>query len=186
MITMDFSAVVAVYNLWRIGNLFMAIFFSLASYVQHNDPDAGIWMLAYGIPAFLCVAQCMKPSISENVVWRYMTVLHLVLCACGEGYILSHSYLSSGAAGKHAQQWFEREEAREFAGLLLVCIWLTLCILQTKTNRMTSPPRLVVWLALLLIITPFILWASINFNKHYDEIQPDHCKGSLKMPSFQM
>lgn len=56
----------------------------------------------------------------------------------------------------------------------------------SRTNGMTSPPRLVVWLAVLLIITPFILWASVYFNKDYNEIQPDHCKGSLKMPSFQM
>ncbi|XP_072168370.1 transmembrane protein 220-like [Diadema setosum] len=170
-------------NLWRLGNLLMAVFFGLASFVQHNDPDSEIWMLAYGIPAFLCLMQCCKPSISENIIWRYISTFHLVLCACGEAYILFSMYFTSTIAGAQAQQWFEREEVREFAGLFLVTTWLSLCIMQTKNGSESSPSKSIVCLAILLVITPFILWASMLLNRDYQEILPDHCKGSFPMPA---
>ncbi|XP_041941093.1 transmembrane protein 220 isoform X2 [Alosa sapidissima] len=45
-------------NVWRICNLFMSLFFGLATYVQINDPDAGLWMVGYAIPA------CLTPIVS--------------------------------------------------------------------------------------------------------------------------
>ncbi|XP_035510829.1 transmembrane protein 220 [Morone saxatilis] len=49
---------------WRVCNLLMASFFSLATYVQINDPDAGVWMVGYGVPALLCASVSLDPHVT--------------------------------------------------------------------------------------------------------------------------
>ncbi|XP_048100649.1 transmembrane protein 220 isoform X2 [Alosa alosa] len=51
-------------NVWRICNLFMSLFFGLATYVQINDPDAGLWMVGYAIPACLTLIVSWHPHIT--------------------------------------------------------------------------------------------------------------------------
>ncbi|XP_024257878.1 transmembrane protein 220-like isoform X2 [Oncorhynchus tshawytscha] len=53
--------------IWRVCNVFMSLFFALASYVQINDPDAVLWMVAYAIPANLCLLIAIKPHVTERI-----------------------------------------------------------------------------------------------------------------------
>uniref|UniRef100_A0A672LB33 Transmembrane protein 220 n=1 Tax=Sinocyclocheilus grahami TaxID=75366 RepID=A0A672LB33_SINGR len=70
-----------------ICNLCMSVFFSLATYVQINDPDAVLWMAGYAVPAGLCFLLCCQPQITESLLWRRMADLH-VLVASAFGVIL--------------------------------------------------------------------------------------------------
>ncbi|XP_048066264.1 uncharacterized protein LOC125280001 isoform X2 [Megalobrama amblycephala] len=50
--------------IWRVCNLFMSVFFSLATYAQINDPDAALWMVGYAVPAGLCFLICCEQQIT--------------------------------------------------------------------------------------------------------------------------
>ncbi|CAI5676378.1 unnamed protein product [Oreochromis niloticus] len=64
---------------WQICNVFMCLFFALASYVQINDPDAGLWMAGYGVPAVLCACIVVKPHVTETLPWRRVADLHVMI-----------------------------------------------------------------------------------------------------------
>ncbi|XP_038836531.1 transmembrane protein 220 isoform X2 [Salvelinus namaycush] len=53
--------------IWRACNVCMSLFFALASYVQINDPDAVLWVVAYAIPANLCLLIAIKPHVTERI-----------------------------------------------------------------------------------------------------------------------
>ncbi|XP_075559696.1 transmembrane protein 220-like [Dermacentor variabilis] len=40
----------------------MAVFFAMASYVQLNDPDAILWIVAYALPCFASVGEALQAS----------------------------------------------------------------------------------------------------------------------------
>ncbi|XP_028912899.1 transmembrane protein 220 isoform X2 [Ornithorhynchus anatinus] len=52
--------------LWRGCNLLMAAFLALAAWVQVNDPDAGLWMVAYAVPAFLSLLVGLSPQVAGH------------------------------------------------------------------------------------------------------------------------
>ncbi|XP_071321166.1 transmembrane protein 220 isoform X1 [Trachinotus anak] len=54
-------------GMWKVCNVLMSLFFALAAYVQINDPDAGLWMVGYGVPAVLCAGIGWKPQVTEQV-----------------------------------------------------------------------------------------------------------------------
>ncbi|TNN52826.1 Protein SCO1, mitochondrial [Liparis tanakae] len=64
---------------WRVCNFLMCLFFALATYVQINDPDAGVWMVGYGLPAVLCACVGLKPHVTEELPWRRLADLHVMV-----------------------------------------------------------------------------------------------------------
>ncbi|XP_021270616.1 transmembrane protein 220 isoform X2 [Numida meleagris] len=50
--------------LWRLCNLLMAAFFGLAAAVQVNDPDAGLWVVVYLVPAALTLLVVLNPVVT--------------------------------------------------------------------------------------------------------------------------
>ncbi|KAA0706244.1 GTPase 1 Interferon-induced very large [Triplophysa tibetana] len=56
---------------WRVCNLFMSLFFALASYVQ----------IAYAVPAGLCFSICCQQQITETLLWRRIADLHVLVAS---------------------------------------------------------------------------------------------------------
>ncbi|XP_043936682.1 transmembrane protein 220 [Protopterus annectens] len=105
---------------WRFCNVFMGFFFALAAYVQINDPDAGVWMVAYSIPAILSLLTGINPQITENLLWKSTSKLHMIGCAVGAAYL--------GWSIRHhlSRDIIHEEEGRELFGLTIILIWLLL------------------------------------------------------------
>ncbi|XP_008415327.1 transmembrane protein 220 isoform X1 [Poecilia reticulata] len=66
---------------WRLSNVLMSVFFTLASYVQINDPDAGLWVVGYAVPAVLCVFIGFRPQVTGRRRVSHMAQkLHPLSC----------------------------------------------------------------------------------------------------------
>ncbi|XP_056362018.1 transmembrane protein 220 isoform X2 [Oenanthe melanoleuca] len=119
-------------RLWRLCNLLMAAFFGLAAAVQVNDPDAGLWMVVYLVPAALTLLVSINPSITDNGVWRSLCDLHSAGCVFGT--IALACSLIAYAQGNI----FHEEEGRELFGLVIITIWMSLCRSSAKCPSSSS------------------------------------------------
>ncbi|XP_066472075.1 transmembrane protein 220 isoform X2 [Tiliqua scincoides] len=81
-------------RLWRLSNLLMAVFFGLAGAVQVNDPDPGLWIVAYSVPAALSLVVGLNPPIADNIVWKSLSDLHSAACVVGSA-ILGYSLFAN-------------------------------------------------------------------------------------------
>ncbi|XP_069728489.1 transmembrane protein 220 isoform X5 [Phaenicophaeus curvirostris] len=114
-------------RLWRLCNLLMAAFFGLAAAVQVNDPDAGLWMVVYLVPAALTLLVGINPSVTDNGVWRSLCDLHSAGCVVGT-FVLACS-LFVYAQGNILHE----EEGRELFGLVIITMWMSLCRSSANT-----------------------------------------------------
>lgn len=68
---------------WRCMCLIMGVFFTLASLVQHNDPDWFLWIPIYALPACISFIQVSKFKIRETpkfqIVVKFALFLYSVL-----------------------------------------------------------------------------------------------------------
>ncbi|XP_064170804.1 transmembrane protein 220 [Anguilla rostrata] len=155
--------------MWRSCNLCMCLFFSLASYVQINDPDAGLWMAAYTIPAGLCLLISLNPHITEASLWRRLADLHTLISAAVAsmlGWVLYQ---------KRIKDVFQQEEGREFSGLALTMVWLLLC----RHSGRNPIGALRVCTATAITVFPFVAWLYYYINKDLRSAWPEHCKTAL-------
>ncbi|XP_058624250.1 transmembrane protein 220 isoform X1 [Onychostoma macrolepis] len=155
--------------IWRVCNLFMSVFFSLATYVQINDPDAALWMVGYAIPAGLCFLLCCQPQITESLLWRRMADLH-VLVASTFGVILGWKLYKEGIT-----DIFQQEEGRECCGLMLMVFWLLLC----RHSGRSSVGSVRVCTAVGITVFPFITWIYYYMNTELRKYWPEHCTTAL-------
>ncbi|XP_028912900.1 transmembrane protein 220 isoform X3 [Ornithorhynchus anatinus] len=139
--------------LWRGCNLLMAAFLALAAWVQVNDPDAGLWMVAYAVPAFLSLLVGLSPQVAGNAIWRRLTELHLLLCAAG-------AIWSGGSWARHAHRDLLNEEEGSSA-----------------KSPVGGGARLAV--AVSISLCPVVLWAYVYVNKEMRASWPAHCKEVL-------
>ncbi|KAM9393145.1 transmembrane protein 220 isoform 1-T1 [Pholidichthys leucotaenia] len=156
-------------TIWRICNVFMCLFFALASYVQINDPDAGLWMVAYGIPATLCAFVVLKPDVTETLPWRRVADLHVMISSAAVALLGWTLYRG------RATQIFQREEGREFSGLLLTVTWLLLC----RHSGSAPVGMLRVSTAVAVTVFPFVAWLYYHINKELRSNWPAHCKTAI-------
>ncbi|MBN3313468.1 SCO1 protein, partial [Atractosteus spatula] len=77
--------------------------------------------VAYSIPASLCFLISLKPPITEVLIWRRLSDLHMLICAAVAAMLGWSLYKSK------AENIFQKEEGREFSGLVLIVVWLILC-----------------------------------------------------------
>ncbi|XP_072259394.1 transmembrane protein 220 isoform X1 [Pyxicephalus adspersus] len=165
--------------LWRVCNLLMSAFFSLAAFVQLlltadtmsipsqiNDPDAGVWIVIYVIPASLILLLSIKPDITGHVIWKTLSDLHSVLCLLGA----SRLFVSLLLDGK--KNILHEEEGRELSGLAIIVLWLLLC--RNSGRKSIGGPRLLI--AVSVSVLPFIIWLYIFINKEMRTSWPQHCK----------
>ncbi|KAM9393146.1 transmembrane protein 220 isoform 2-T2 [Pholidichthys leucotaenia] len=135
-------------TIWRICNVFMCLFFALASYVQINDPDAGLWM---------------------TLPWRRVADLHVMISSAAVALLGWTLYRG------RATQIFQREEGREFSGLLLTVTWLLLC----RHSGSAPVGMLRVSTAVAVTVFPFVAWLYYHINKELRSNWPAHCKTAI-------
>uniref|UniRef100_A0A4W3HIA5 Transmembrane protein 220 n=1 Tax=Callorhinchus milii TaxID=7868 RepID=A0A4W3HIA5_CALMI len=154
--------------LWRLCALCMSAFFSLAAGVQINDPDAGMWIIAYLIPAGLAFLVSVNPSITENFMWKSLSEMHLLMCSAVAvlcGWSLYHNAKNS---------LFHEEEGRELLGLVLIVFWILLC---RQSGKHLGAFRVSV--AVCVTALPFLAWLYYYINKDLRASWPSHCKGTI-------
>ncbi|XP_051988972.1 transmembrane protein 220 isoform X2 [Xyrauchen texanus] len=135
--------------IWRVCNLFMSVFFSLASYVQINDPDSVLWMVAYAIPAGLCFLICCQQEITETLFWRRTADLY-VLVSTAFVFILGWNLYKVGIT-----DIFQQEEGRSAVGSFRLCT------------------------AVGVTVFPFITWIYYYMNTEMRKDWPEHCTTAL-------
>ncbi|XP_014818169.1 PREDICTED: transmembrane protein 220 [Calidris pugnax] len=153
-------------GLWRLCNLLMAAFFGLAAAVQVNDPDAALWTVVYLVPAALTLLVSIKPSITDNSVWKSLCDLHSAGCIVGT--IALACSLFAYAQGNILQE----EEGRELFGLVIITIWMSLC--RSSAKSPLGGVRLIA--AVVVTLCPFVSWLYIYVNKEMRASWPTHCK----------
>ncbi|XP_054907990.1 transmembrane protein 220 [Poeciliopsis prolifica] len=156
-------------TVWRLSNVLMCVFFTLASYVQINDPDAGLWMVGYAVPAVLCAVIGFRPRVTETLAWRRVADLHLMVSSAAIFMLAWKLYT------QRATQIFQQEEGREFSGLMLTAVWLLLC------RRSGSAPvgKLRVSTAVAITVFPIVSWLYYHVNKDLRSDWPSHCKTAI-------
>lgn len=157
-------------TIWRVCNLLMSVFFSLATYVQINDPDAALWMVGYAIPAVLCFLIFCQQQITESLLWRRIADLH-VLVASTFGVILAWKLYKEGIT-----DIFQQEEGRECCGLLLTVFWLLLC---RHSGRSSAIGSVRIFTAVGISVFPFVTWLYYYMNKELRKHWPEHCTTAL-------
>ncbi|KAM9472422.1 LOW QUALITY PROTEIN: transmembrane protein 220 [Salvelinus alpinus] len=156
--------------IWRVCNVYicMSLFFGLASYVrQINDPDAVLWVVAYAIPANLCLLIAIKPHVTETLLCRRIGKLH-VLISTAVFSMMGWTYK------ERITNIFQQEEGRELSGLMLILVWLLPC--QHSGNSIGA---LRLFVADAITIFPFVAWLYYYINKELRTSWPPHCKTAL-------
>ncbi|XP_012736262.2 transmembrane protein 220 [Fundulus heteroclitus] len=154
---------------WRISNVLMSVFFALASYVQINDPDAGLWMVSYGVPAVLSALIGFRPQVTETLPWRRIADLHLMISSAAI-FILGWRLYA-----QRVTQIFQQEEGREFSGVMLTSVWLLLC----RHSGRAPVGSLRVSTAVAITVFPIVAWLYYHIHKELRSDWPSHCKTAI-------
>uniref|UniRef100_W5N2P0 Transmembrane protein 220 n=1 Tax=Lepisosteus oculatus TaxID=7918 RepID=W5N2P0_LEPOC len=125
--------------------------------------------VAYSIPASLCFLISLKPPITEVLIWRRLSDLHMLICAAVAAMLGWSLYKSK------AENIFQKEEGREFSGLLLIVVWLILC----RHSGRNSVGALRVSTAVGITAFPLVTWLYYYINKELRSSWPSHCKTAL-------
>ncbi|XP_073524554.1 transmembrane protein 220-like [Phyllobates terribilis] len=152
--------------LWRLCNGCMAAFFTLAAYVQINDPDAEIWIVIYVIPAALVFLLSINPDITGHIIWRTLSALHGAGCMIGASYLLLSGNI---------RNILHEEEGRELSGLVIIAGWMLLC----KNSARAAVGGLRLLVAVSVSVFPFLVWIYIYVDKEIRTSWPQHCKTVL-------
>ncbi|XP_076866712.1 transmembrane protein 220 isoform X2 [Brachyhypopomus gauderio] len=134
-----------------------------------NDPDAGLWMVGYAIPAGLCFLISCRPQITETLPWRRVADLY-VLMATALGAVLGWVLYNDGVT-----HIFHQEEGREFCGLLLTVVWLMLC----RHSGRSAVGGLRLFTAAGVAVFPIGAWTYYYINKELRTDWPEHCTTAL-------
>uniref|UniRef100_A0A3B3I7Y3 Transmembrane protein 220 n=1 Tax=Oryzias latipes TaxID=8090 RepID=A0A3B3I7Y3_ORYLA len=155
-------------------NALMCLFFTLASYVQINDPDAGLWMVRDIAPVRLTAAMprvffcppphpgCLLPA--ETLAWRRVADLHVMISCAVTPLKLSRN--------RKLMVCFKR---RECSGLMLTGVWLLLC----RHSGRAPVGALRVSTAAAITVFPFAAWLYYHTNKDLRSDWPSHCTTAL-------
>ncbi|XP_071106840.1 transmembrane protein 220-like [Haliotis cracherodii] len=167
-------------HVWRAINIFMLLFFSLAAFYNLNDSDWYLWVPIYVIPAVLCLPIIAKPSLSENKIVGWMSVVHFTLCLAYSGYqIITMIQVISG----RIENPLQHEEGREMGGLLIIIAWLGICRFTslgrphtTAMNR--SLMNALVLMSVTLAVLPLFTWALCFVGDWHQKL--GHCNGMFR------
>ncbi|XP_026510373.1 transmembrane protein 220 [Terrapene carolina triunguis] len=152
---------------WSALNVPMTPLLILTSLLfQINDPDAGLWIVVYVVPAVLTLLVGLNPSITDNVVWRSLSDLHSAACLVGTIALGCSLFAYAKSNILH------EEEGRELFGLVIITIWMNLC--RNSAKNPLGGIRLMA--AISLSLFPFVTWLYIYMNSEMRSSWPTHCK----------
>ncbi|XP_073435829.1 transmembrane protein 220 [Dendrobates tinctorius] len=152
--------------LWRLCNVLMAAFLTMAAYVQINDPDAEIWIVIYVIPAALIFLLSINPDIAGHVIWRTMSALHGAVCVIGASYLLLSGNI---------RNILHQEEGRELSGLVIIAVWMLLC----KDSARAAVGGVRLFVAVSVSVLPLLVWIYIYVDKEMRTSWPQHCRTAI-------
>ena len=119
----------------RILNIVFTILFIIFAGLQYNDPDPFIWIPIYLYAAFLCW------RASKGIHHRSLYIIGIALYAIYGLYLFFDKNGVLSWASDHASESLVRtmkaeepwiEETREFGGLVILIIALSLNLLNSK------------------------------------------------------
>jgi hypothetical protein len=116
-------------------NIFFTVIFIIFAALQYNDPDPFIWIPIYLYVAFLCW------KASRGVHYRSLYIIGIVMYGIYGIYLLfdrngvlawanEHAAESLVTTMKAEKPWIE--ETREFGGLLILILALSLNLFKKK------------------------------------------------------
>lgn len=122
-------------------NFIFIVLFIISAFLQYNDPDPYIWIPLYLLGAYLCY---------EALRRRYKPGLYIVAFVAYIGYALylffdkngvltwakEHDAENIAATMKATKPWIE--ETREFGGLLILIIALTVNTVWLRREKKVS------------------------------------------------
>ena len=106
----------------------LAVFFS-SVLVQYNDPDNLRWSIIYGAAALNCLfaARCqLHWSMPALVI-----VVALVAAGMLATNVIGEAYFSDIFSSMEMKS-IEVEQAREFGGLVIIAIWMTMLLFTSR------------------------------------------------------
>jgi hypothetical protein len=98
--------------------------------VQYNDPDAGLWMVIYGLPAAWAALAAWRPARLQARPATLGLGLCLLAALAGVAY-----WWPTDAGWWRQEVWWESETAREGMGLMAVAIVLAVVALTGWLGR---------------------------------------------------
>ncbi len=111
-------------------NYGMILLFFLAAGLQYNDPDAGLWMMTYGIAGLACIVWRWNPV---SYYW-YLAIGSICLVWALSLLIFHVDQLSWDGMFDSIQMKNQSVEIiREAGGLLVIALWMG--ILGTMNNE---------------------------------------------------
>ncbi|KAM3847343.1 transmembrane protein 220 isoform 2-T2 [Vipera latastei] len=131
-----------------------------------NDPDPGLWIVVYSVPACLALIVSLNPPITDNIVWRSISDLHSAACVVGSA-VLGYSLVTTAQ-----NNILHEEEGRELFGLVIVTAWMSLC----RNSAKNSLGGFHLIIAIFLCLFPFVMWLYIYVNTEMRASWPSHCK----------
>uniref|UniRef100_A0A3Q4H1A0 Transmembrane protein 220 n=1 Tax=Neolamprologus brichardi TaxID=32507 RepID=A0A3Q4H1A0_NEOBR len=133
---------------WQICNVFMCLFFGCD---------------------FNCFAFINFVSFSETLPWRRVADLHLLISSAISAMLGWTLYK------EQITQIFQKEEGREFSGLVLTAFWLFLC----RHSGRAPVGILRVSTAAAVTVFPFVAWLYYHINKDLRSDWPSHCTTAI-------
>ena len=116
----------------RIFNGLLVLLYGYFTYVQFNDPDATIWIIAYGYAVLLALLGVFG-KLNIAMLWIGIVGLGILSAFAVPGVI---DWLNSGSqsdvAGKMQESRPYIEETREFGGLLITIVGLVINLILLK------------------------------------------------------
>jgi len=108
----------------------MFLVFTLAAFVQWNDPDPLLWISLYALAALLSLAA------AAGRVWLWPSVAALALYLMGVSSLL---HALADARVSAFTSWKMRdvsdEKAREALGLAICAAWMVVLIVRARAER---------------------------------------------------
>uniref|UniRef100_A0A0B6Z2F8 Transmembrane protein 220 n=1 Tax=Arion vulgaris TaxID=1028688 RepID=A0A0B6Z2F8_9EUPU len=167
-------------QVWRVINLIMAVFFTLASYANTNDDDWYVWVPIYTVPALLSTSAVIKPSCTESQSWKLVISLDFALCLL---YGVYQMIALCKVMANDLKNPLIYEEGREMVGLFIILCWTgaTRFFLFRSNKSDRGSQQLITaifWMTIFLALIPLFLWSLCfisDWHKHFG-----HCNSMFK------
>jgi len=123
----------------KIFNIIFCIVFVLFAVVQYNDPDPYLWVPIYLYPALLCYFKVMHKPIHKMayvagfLVFGLYAIYKMFDSNGIVDWIQFHNASNIASTMKAEKPWIE--ESREFFGLVIILIVLSINYLKTNKNQ---------------------------------------------------
>ena len=145
----------------RLANAIMCLFFGLASYVQHNDEWAILWISVYALPCIMCLVMAVDCTFLYNHRYFHLSVYSmLIMYMFFSLYLFGRAGIAVVNGGQYTKNLLEHQEVKELFGVVIIQSWLLFNIYllnaQIPFDALINRSAKVV--IIVLAMSPFSLW----------------------------